>query len=282
MIDEKSIYVICEKYRNGFSSGRIAKEFNTYKHKILKILRDNGVEIRNNSDCQRKFKIDEDFFNSIDTEEKAYWLGFISGDGNVGRNNNLLTISLSRLDKKHLIKFKNDIKSEHKILDISSFDKRRNKFDLKSIFAVSSLKIKNALINLNVSPDKSNFLNSYKYVPNDLLRHYWRGFIDADGCIQFKEGRRWVIGITGLKNICEEFSYFIKNSLKLKTIPSSHEDKRSKGLFELRFRGNVISGKVCELLYENSVVFLERKRELAKKAIENAKGRIIRRDKYEI
>src|SRR3990167_6318101 len=208
MIDEKSIYVICEKYRNGFSSGRIAKEFNTYKHKILKILRDNGVEIRNNSDCQRKFKIDEDFFNSIDTEEKAYWLGFISGDGNVGRNNNLLTISLSRLDKKHLIKFKNDIKSEHKILDISSFDKRRNKFDLKSIFAVTSLKIK--------------------------------------------------------------------------TIPSSHEDKRSKGLFELRFRGNVISGKVCELLYENSVVFLERKRELAKKAIENAKGRIIRRDKYEI
>jgi hypothetical protein len=30
---------------------------------------------------KQKYKINEDFFQEIDTEEKAYWLGFLYADG---------------------------------------------------------------------------------------------------------------------------------------------------------------------------------------------------------
>lgn len=34
-------------------------------------------------DKRKILNVDESFFKAIDTEEKAYWLGFIAADGNV-------------------------------------------------------------------------------------------------------------------------------------------------------------------------------------------------------
>lgn len=56
----------------------------------------------------KKYTFNEDFFNSIDTEEKAYWLGFIVADGCVHKdknNNYRLSIGLHDKDITHLHKF---------------------------------------------------------------------------------------------------------------------------------------------------------------------------------
>lgn len=44
-------------------------------------------------------------FDTIDTNEKAYWLGFIIADGYLNDNKNMLRIKLSDKDKRHLEKF---------------------------------------------------------------------------------------------------------------------------------------------------------------------------------
>ena len=53
----------------------------------------------------RKYWYNEDRFNKIETEEDAYWLGFITADGCILKTRNVLDICLGAIDKGHLIKF---------------------------------------------------------------------------------------------------------------------------------------------------------------------------------
>jgi len=53
--------------------------------------------------------MDENFFENIDTKEKAYWLGFLYADGYVSQSNNRLTLDLSKKDYQQLEKFCNAV-----------------------------------------------------------------------------------------------------------------------------------------------------------------------------
>jgi DNA-binding transcriptional regulator WhiA len=46
-----------------------------------------------------------EFFDIIDTQEKAYWLGFFYADGSLWKNGKQLSILLSQNDIEHLQKF---------------------------------------------------------------------------------------------------------------------------------------------------------------------------------
>ena len=57
----------------------------------------------------RKHFFNENYFEVIDSEDKAYWLGFISADGCVAKsskyNSYRLQIAISSIDSDHLNKF---------------------------------------------------------------------------------------------------------------------------------------------------------------------------------
>ena len=55
----------------------------------------------------RKYFFNEDFFEIIDNENKAYWLGFIYADGYVSAKS--LVIELHKDDESHIVKFLEDI-----------------------------------------------------------------------------------------------------------------------------------------------------------------------------
>ena len=50
-------------------------------------------------------KYNRHIFDTIDTPEKAYWLGFIIADGYLNINRRMLRIKLGDIDKSHLIKY---------------------------------------------------------------------------------------------------------------------------------------------------------------------------------
>ena len=74
---------------------------------IYRILKEEKVKMKTISESKKKYKLNEHCFDEIDTEEKAYWLGFIAADGCVYKNSNAwrLQINLKSSDKHHLEKF---------------------------------------------------------------------------------------------------------------------------------------------------------------------------------
>lgn len=70
---------------------------------MSKYIKKENIEIITNS--TRKYIVD-DVFEKIDTEEKAYWLGFLFADGYVGTNDNSVGLGLAIKDIEHVKKFK--------------------------------------------------------------------------------------------------------------------------------------------------------------------------------
>ena len=101
-----------------------------------------------------EIKIREDyndtFFDIIDTEEKAYWLGFMYADGNVPIKISSCEVSLQILDVDHLIKFKSDLHARNKINYDFKIERCRFHFGNKHL--------KQALIKQGCVPQKSLIL----------------------------------------------------------------------------------------------------------------------------
>ena len=73
-------------------------DYSTVHAKLRKL----NINLPNN---HNRLKFDNTVFDKIDTEEKAYWLGFIVADGYLNINKHMLRIKLGNRDRSHLIKF---------------------------------------------------------------------------------------------------------------------------------------------------------------------------------
>ena len=87
---------------------KIAKREGTTRQTLAKYFKKMGIEVINK---QNRTKFDANIFDKIDSEEKAYWLGFIFADGSIRSHKEgeksayTLEISLKGSDYEHLIKF---------------------------------------------------------------------------------------------------------------------------------------------------------------------------------
>ena len=77
-LDRISNKELIKRYNNGESLTKIAKDCGSSVGKLGDTLRSLGIEVVNQ---QNKLRFNENVFDTIDTEEKAYWLGFIFADG---------------------------------------------------------------------------------------------------------------------------------------------------------------------------------------------------------
>ena len=226
----------------------LAKEINIDRHTLTEILK------RNNSYEDRyKRNVDIDFFEKIDTEEKAYWFGFISADGHIGKNRNSIKITLALKDKKHVEKFKKSIKSEHSIV-IRKHEAFNNVFEAAEI-VINNKKIYSDLYNLGLRNLKVNHLLP-KDVPDELMHHYLRGLYDGDGWFTLTPRSR-EIGIGMNRPILEFFDKQIVKFLKIKSRPV----KEYKSISRYRVAHKDDIKKILDWFYEDATVYLDRKYE---------------------
>lgn len=201
----------------------------------------------------RKYFLDEHFFDVIDSENKAYWLGFISADGCIRKDDKQLSISLMPQDSNHLYKFSKDLNSNYPVYMYKD----------KCSIVVTSTTLVNSLVNLGVTPRKSFSLKVCTKIPKNLLLHYYRGLVDGDGCLYKRPDGFFEIGLVGTYSICESFRcWLIAKGINIKAKTNS-----IRTFYGIRANGRNLPKAICELLYRNSNVFLDRKYKLAMEII---------------
>lgn len=235
---------------SGLTQKQIAKELGISRTTVQKKLRKLHV---NTPNYHNSLKFDNTVFDSIDTEEKAYWLGFLFADGNVSSTINNVELSLAEHDKEHLEKYRKFLKSKSEVkTGTITVD---NKVYKRCRLAVTNVHFKQRLIELGCVPNKTQTLEFPDDVfENDSLVYpFIRGYVDGDGCISFTPSGRNTLEIIGTKE------FLSKIKLLFPEFKAYIKDKRWKGnTYVLRCSCDS-ADKVLKDLYFNSNIYLQRK-----------------------
>lgn len=170
---------LIELYKGGSTLNQLSVVSGLSAESVRRRLVPFGV-IRGRGYAARRYRQDDSFFDVIDTEEKAYWLGFLFADGNVrsrSPNHGEIRLSLKISDREHVEKFKAAIKSQSPICVTHR--------GVAVTLTVTSRQLFDALVRLGCVPNKTNNHGTPK-LPDHLVRHFYRGYIDGDGCIYVK------------------------------------------------------------------------------------------------
>lgn len=203
----------------------------------------------------RKYKINDDFFKEVNTEEKAYFLGLMYADGYNGLKNGKFKLSLQNGDIDILEKFKKALSFEGPIhLDKIIGDRK----------PIVSLHISNKTIcrhldTLGCFQKKSLTLKfpTEKQVPRMLIRHFIRGYFDGDGGAYLLKSSI-SLQITSTFEFCNQLSVLTKE--KRRIIDTIYIKILKNGItsrFEISKKIQVID--FLDWIYRDSIVHLDRK-----------------------
>lgn len=188
----------------------------------------------------------EDFFDVIDSEEKAYWLGFIMADGNVSIHNGQysLKIHISIKDKEIIDNFLKSIESKNKPLIKEGKEGRNQTYYV----SVTSRHMVESLIRLGVVPNKTG-KEVLPSLPANLTAHFIRGFFDGDGITDIVQDR---CGFVSSKEMLESLQ---------KEIGSNHKITETTGAYYFISSNKEFTRWLYHYMYEGCTMFLSRKRE---------------------
>ena len=156
------------------------------------------------------YKVNHDYFDKIDTERKAYFLGLIYADGTIVSASNRqkqLCIALQEEDSYLLEEICKDIKPFKEITISYPPNIAKHNWKKRAVFKVSSDLICQKLIDMGCIQRKSKLGMTFPSLDENLIHHFIRGFFDGDGCIYVREVENKYIRKT---------SYTIKNPFKRK------------------------------------------------------------------
>lgn len=231
---------------------------------------------------KQKYHYNKDFFKIIDTEEKAYALGFFYADGynsyKESENSTECVISVCQLEQDIdiLEKLRTAINSDYIFTESIQSTNGKKKYK----FAIYNKELAIDLHKLGAVNNKSLILKfpSNDIVPENLMRHFIRGYFDGDGCIwsgkpkimEFKSGKRFIHNMKFTFTGCISFidplqDYLIKVgvvSRKTKLNFSKAKDPNNNTcnkVCTMEYSGRKQIEKLFNYLYNDSTIYGNRK-----------------------
>ena len=270
-VEEENKFI--ELYESGMSMDKVAELSGRDRSTIRIHLNARGVRIRSNRENSRRHLVKcPHYFDIIDTEEKAYLLGYIYADGYITQRNQSkhsdyinyqLGVSLQEDDIEILEMLRDALQTDYPI----------NHYEVKIGYKpgvkyvrllINSKDVVDGLRKHGVVFKKSEIIEEPKGIPEHLVRHFIRGYIDGDGSIieqNTKYGKSYTVSMVGTDSVLSYIAdYFYDNGLiKYKT---KHEKRHQHDIVSsCRWGGNNQAYKILTHLYKDAKCFLNRKHE---------------------
>ena len=252
--------LVIQRYNEFKNLKKVAKSFGVSLRPIKRILEENNFKLTN-----RRYEVNQDYFENIDTEEKAYWLGFLYADGCVRKtkSGSQVVLKLSSKDEEHLNKFKSNIESQHKVVYYRNYTisrKGTHSFSDNCLIRINSNKLVEDLIKQGCTPKKT-FTIEKPIIDEKFYKDFIRGYYDGDGNFFYSEKTK--MSVVTIVCASENFRNFLIDVIsKIPNIGKLHEDKEKYTIKIVNIVGII---NFLDYVYQNSKIQLDRKKEYYEK-----------------
>jgi DNA-binding transcriptional regulator WhiA len=244
---------IFDQYQKGIPHQIIAENLGLHISTISKFIKRSGLPSRKRPKARLVYKprnFNESYFENIDCEHKAYWLGFFMADGCIHHRRNsdvhYVNLSLHKQDIEHIRKFQDCINCSNKIYTVKKTNMRTLSLNSTIMF--------NDLNNLGCTERKTLTLEFPK-INENLIRHFIRGYFDGDGCIRLTKSNYLRFNVAGRK----EFIDIIALELKKKEIKYCMYKHSKCNTYYLDVCSKDSIKKIRNYLYQDASMYLDRK-----------------------
>lgn len=186
------------------------------------------------------------------SSDKAYWLGYLYGNGSIDESMTHLNLHASYLDHKHI--------NENLLPYITSSFKIYNDpqetqliSNLRPHQSIFSQEMAKYFVKIGMQEIQTRRVEWPKYLPNIMYNHFIRGYFDARGVIRFVETQ---------ENVCLTFRGSMQFLEKLQTNINENIQQTAKGSLSqrneaqkscvLQFGGIFSTKTVIEWMYQQS------------------------------
>lgn len=254
--DETKLEIINYYKSKPTTIAETAKQFSVSDPSVIKILNEYGIKRYSKAKLFSP-NLDETYFESIDTETKAYFLGLIITDGCIHKSENrppLLALMSNASDSYIIKQFLDDIHSNNKLTS-----------DNRGCLGVHlmSERITNSLEKYGVKERKTFDTKFPALSDKSMYPHLIRGILDGDGSVGFyaRKGRnahdKKIRFTGGTKSFLAEIGHFLHEELAL-NIPNIYRDKEN--VWIMQYRKNKDLEILIHYLYDNAHIYLKRKK----------------------
>lgn len=254
---------ICKKYLEGKTIRELHLDYPNFSEGWIngmlrreKITRRNGVAPKLN--CH--------YFQNIDTEFKAYFLGLLFADGHIDhthtKRNYRICLSLNTEDGYLIEKFAKEVQTSLKVKYYTQ-TKKDGRVRHTAILSLGSKEMYEDLLKLGMTEIKVDNLIHLPPLEGEMMRHFIRGYFDGDGSVYLSHVKKTGEIILG-SNFTGNY-YFLKelNDVLSKFITTKGRKPFDRGNYaSLHFSSSKLSTELYNYLYkDNDQIFMKRKKE---------------------
>lgn len=229
-----------------------------------------------------RYQVNENFFESVNSEEVAYTLGFFYADGNNQLNkvssSKVLSLTQAEQDLDILQKIKDAMKSTHPLKRIEAIDE---KHIVKYKLSIAYAKLSDDAYKLGVVYNKSLVLTfpTFDIVPEKYMNHFIRGYFDGDGCVwdgkpkimtfidkkTGKEKKRFIHNVkfnfTGSTAFITELQEYLIKTLKFRKTKLNVRKSRANSdkWCTMEYSGKGQLETLFHYMYDNATIYGNRK-----------------------
>jgi hypothetical protein len=252
--EEKIVDMYVNKH---ISTPKIGEEFGCSYNKICKVL--NKYNIKRNYSSNRKYTLNETYFDNIDTPNKAYILGLMCADGCNFPPKGTAYISLQESDRELLEKIRKEIGSTKELVVIDNSNRHDHGYSYNNMCTLNmySRHICDSLTKLGVVRNKSLCLE-FPEIDSSLHRHLLRGYFDGDGSVyRYYQKNKTTLTFTSTENFCKKIKEIVETELGIYC--GIYDASNHNGITKVASLSGTSAMKLLDWMYKDADLYMERK-----------------------